>query len=1144
MAKSNKEYELAIKIAGEIEKSFYESTKLTKKELSDLAKEATRSAMAVEAATSGNSGSSIAGNLKKGLEDAEPAFSGLESTAKKTFTAIAAAAATAGAGIAAGMGASISAGVEFESAFMGVEKTVNATDAQLADLRDDIREMAKEMPESAADLSAIAESAGQLGIQTENIADFTRTMADLDVATNLSSEEGASQMAQYANITDMAQDKFDELGSTIVDLGNNMATTEADIMNMGMRIAASGTQADLSQAEIMGYAAALSSVGIEAEAGGTAFSKLLSNIQMAVETGADLEDYAKVAGMTGEQFKKAFSEDASDAINAFLLGLNNTERNGKSAIAVLDEMGLTEVRLRDTLLRASNAGDLVVNALDIASEAWEENTALATEAEKRYSTVESRMDILGNKVTDVGISLYDDMRPGILEVMNLGDEFIDSLAGQEDAIGEMIESTVEKMPTMVRQVREAGEAVGDFAQPLLSVGDWLGENPGMLVGTITGVGGALATYKVASGVASLATSLGALGPAGWTILGIGGVAGVITGIGTAVKKSAAEAKKANLDAHFGDIALSLEDLNDVAEYLIQSRSLDQVREALTAFDELDGLDDEIEDSVKSLNRMNWKIDIGMELTEEENKAYQDDIQSFITNVQDYATQQQYAVTLSVEALFDEDDLEESNLIDTLNGFYSGKQAELAALGTQLNDTVTEAFNDGFLSIDETETIMNLQRQMGEIQAELSEGEYKAQLSLLGEKYGGSLNADSFLNLIDEVGTQTEAAMADYESAYVKSMSGVNAAYDSGEMTDQEFSEESDRLNYAYLERKAETQAQGMDFLAQTVLQQYSDELSEILPGLEEDLNSIMGDAMESILNGSTPATAWDTAGYAIKDLNNSLSKDTINALKDLWEQMKPQVEQMQQIAAEFTQAGKELPEALSEGLTNAASVGVLAGDVEAAYAVLGENVRDSEEYQQTLEEIQNQGAYIPEGLAGAISENTDAIEEGVNSLYNFTKGEIGRTFGKGFDINIPVYANPSTYYKTPEKAAEASEKAGGLATGGIITSPRLTWFAEDGPEAAIPLDGSRNAVDLWLRTGELLNMPGLAGEGSSITEGVETAAYYSGSNSEMQINYSPVNNFYGNTSQEDVEAALETDQERFAQMMDEYLRNRRRTAFR
>lgn len=1132
MAKSNKEYELAIKIAGEIEKSFYDSTKLTKKELSDLAKEAAKTATAAS-----DSSGSISTRLKKGLDDAEPAFSGLESIAKKTFTAMAVAAATAGTAIAAGLGASISTGVEFESAFAGVEKTVNATDAQLAELRDDIREMSKEMPTSAADLSAIAESAGQLGIKTENIAEFTRTMANLAEATNLTSEEGASMFAQFANITGMSQDKFDELGSSVVALGNNMATTEADIVSMGMRIAAAGTQVGLSQDQIMGYSAALSSVGIEAEAGGTAFSKLLTNLQMATETGEGLEEYAKVAGMTGEQFRKAFADDAATAVNEFLKGLNDTERNGKSAIAVLDEMGLTEVRLRDTLLRAANAGDLVTDALNISSSAWEENTALANEAAKRYATVESQMDIMGNKVQDLGISIYDDLRPGILSAINIGNEFIDSLAGQEDAIGNMIDTAVDKMPTMVRQVREAGEAIKNFAQPFLSVGGWLVDNPGLLVGTITGIGTALAAYKISSGVASLAASLGALGPVGWTILGIGGVVGVITGIGTAVKKSADTAKKANLAAHFGDITLSLEDLNDVAEYLIQSKSLDQVRESLSAFEELDDLDEAISDSVESLNKMNWKVSIGMELTDEEQQAYQDDIQSFISNVQDYVTQQQYAVTLSVESLLG-DDLQESNLVDTLNDFYSGKQGELASLGKQLNDVVTDAFNDGFLSIDETKTIMNLQSQMGEIQAELSAGEYKAQLSLLGQEYGGSLDADSFLNLIDEVGTQTEAAMADYEAAYIKSMSGVNAAYSSGDLTDQEYSEESDRLNLGYLQRKAETQAQGMDFLAQTVIQQYSDELSDILPDLEDNLNEILGDALDSILAGTTPATAWNTAGYAIEDLNDSLNKDTVNALKDLWEQMKPQVEQMQQVAAEFTQAGQELPEALSEGLTNAASVGVLAGDVEAAFAVLGENVRDSEEYQQTLEDIQNQGAYIPEGLAEAITENTDAIDEGVNSLYNYTKSKIGQTFEQGFDVNIPVYANPSTYYKDPEKAAK---DFGGHAEGGIFTQPHIAWFAEDGPEAAIPLDGSQNAIALWLRTGELLNMPGLTGEGSSISEGVETAAYYSES-SPMQVTYSPVNNFYG-TSQEDVEAVLETDQERFARMMEEYMKNNRRFSF-
>lgn len=48
---------------------------------------------------------------------------------------------------------------------------------------------------------------------------------------------------------------------------NNFATTESDIVSMANRLAASGTLAGLTNQEILGLATAMSSVGIEAEAG-------------------------------------------------------------------------------------------------------------------------------------------------------------------------------------------------------------------------------------------------------------------------------------------------------------------------------------------------------------------------------------------------------------------------------------------------------------------------------------------------------------------------------------------------------------------------------------------------------------------------------------------------------------------------------------------------------------------------------------------------------------------------------------------------------------------------------------------------------------------------------------------------------------
>lgn len=167
--------------------------------------------------------------------------------------------------IVAGAGIAIKAASDFESAFAGVMKTndevVDANGKVVIsydDLRTGIRNMAKEIPASTTEISAVAEAAGQLGIKTENVLGFTRVMIDMGQSTNLSAEEAANSMARLANITQMPQDKFDELGSTIVSLGNNFATTESEILEMGLRLAGTGNLIGLSEAQIMGLSAAMS----------------------------------------------------------------------------------------------------------------------------------------------------------------------------------------------------------------------------------------------------------------------------------------------------------------------------------------------------------------------------------------------------------------------------------------------------------------------------------------------------------------------------------------------------------------------------------------------------------------------------------------------------------------------------------------------------------------------------------------------------------------------------------------------------------------------------------------------------------------------------------------------------------------------
>ena len=371
--------------------------------------------------------------------------------------------------------------IDFEDAFTGVEKTVDGTAEQMEELKQGIRDMAKEIPSTTTEISAVAEAAGQLGIETGNILDFTRVMIDLGNSTNLSAEEAASSLAKFANVTKMSAKDYDRLGATIVALGNNFATTEADIVEMATRLAATGELAGLSESQILSLATAMSSVGIEAEAGGSAMSKLLKQIQVACETGSDeLDDFASVAGVSAKDFKKAFEKDAVSVLSMFISGLNDTERNGKSAIAILDDMGLKEVRLSNTVLSLAYASDVMNKAVQLGNDAWEDNTALTNEANKRYDTLKSKLTMAMNKIKDMAITLGNKLMPSIEKVLDKLGKWIDKF---EDLSDEQVD--------MIVNIGLIVTAIG----PLLTA---FGKITSTIGGTIKGIG----TFTEAIGVAT------------------------------------------------------------------------------------------------------------------------------------------------------------------------------------------------------------------------------------------------------------------------------------------------------------------------------------------------------------------------------------------------------------------------------------------------------------------------------------------------------------------------------------------------------------------------------------------------------------------------------------------------------------------
>jgi hypothetical protein len=208
------------------------------------------------------------------------------------------------------------AAMEFETAMTGVAKTTDLTNEEFAAMSKALSEMSTEIPATTTELAAIAETAGQLGIAKESLTSFTEIMAMLGTATNMTSDEAATMLAQFASITGMDPAAYSNLGSAIVALGNNYATTEKNIADMSQSIAAAGAIAGMSEADIAGISAAVTSLGVNVQAGGTSMMKLISDINSAVSSGEGLADWARTAGVSADEFARAWRNCLSVCIQS------------------------------------------------------------------------------------------------------------------------------------------------------------------------------------------------------------------------------------------------------------------------------------------------------------------------------------------------------------------------------------------------------------------------------------------------------------------------------------------------------------------------------------------------------------------------------------------------------------------------------------------------------------------------------------------------------------------------------------------------------------------------------------------------------------------------------------------------------------
>ena len=452
--------------------------------------------------------------------------------------------------------------IAFESSMAAVKRTVGGSEDFINTLGEDFKKLSTQIPMTTEELAQIATTAGQLGIEQSKVEQFTTVMAKLATTTDLTADEAATMLAQFANITGVTD--YERLGAVIAQLGDSTATTASKVVQMSQGMAASASIAGFSETDIMALAAAVGSLGIEAQAGSTSMSQLISTLYKATETGENLEEFASVAGMSAEQFKKSWGEDAIGTMNRFIQGLNDTERNGKSAVVILDELGITNVRQTKAILGLASAGDLLTNTIAQANEAWASNTALNEKASIMYETTEAKLMMMQNSFSNLKIAIGDAFTPAISAAA-------DALTGLMEPVAEFIEAN----PALVQGIGAALAVMG-------------------------GLTAAVVAYTAAAKIAAaVSAALTAAIPGAKLLLAVGAAAAVLTGA------------IVGLSAAFADNTQSMEDLD--AEYDDLTAKYEEQQAIINACERYKELSSEMENVVDTAKQIEGYEDIKIEL---------------------------------------------------------------------------------------------------------------------------------------------------------------------------------------------------------------------------------------------------------------------------------------------------------------------------------------------------------------------------------------------------------------------------------------------------------------------------------------------------------------------------------------------------
>lgn len=520
--------------------------------------------------------------------------------------------------------------------------------------------------------------------------------------------------------------------------------------------------------------------------------------------------------------------------------------------------------------------------------------------------------------------------------------------------------------------------------------------------------------KATDSMGTLGKVLGTLGPKGMII---GGVVAGAAAIGIAVKKAHDDIIQAQIDEAFGDIKLSAEEVEDVARRLTTTDWTVKVDAAVEAREEISQFEEEIQSALEELNKTSWKVSVGLALREDEKSSYLSNLQSFTQSASDYLTQQGYSVDLSLKATFGEGSGVGDSLAEFSSDYFTDAQEELERLGEYLAAKVNDSFENNTFARDQVD-IQKIIDQMNGILTDIQNAEQRAKLSNIEIEYatgGFGIDQDSFNRLNEEISKNTQELMDSAQETKLTALTAVELQYD--EMLDQgatkEFADKvredaRKQIEAATAQNVGESINIGFDFAFETITNtKFKEEIESAKDEVAQLTEEYSGTFIEAFEEGGMEIQ------NAVLDFTNQmplLSEPARKAVNQMLDSLAPQKEQLEAIREQCIAAGEEVPQSVSEGLTNIALWEAMAGDTSAMYDLLAQSLAESPERLKALQEAQNAGQVIPEELAAYITLYSGLVYDANSGMWTQlesassenaqTVADMLNQYGQGFDESL------------------------------------------------------------------------------------------------------------------------------------------------